>query len=765
MESKSKVNSVLAEVESELSAIRSSLKRLEEVLVKSNPENTNNETGVDEETSTVYVKLEHGDEVGDEDANIFTLLQKIKDQDSKIDRLQKTNKLISKKLNDSNTKNKKLKSKISLLESTIIQLESNLELEKTKIHNNNNSKNNKGKDTEFDNDDENDSDVALRSYSQEIGSPFYHATLLSSPEISQNGQTNGKNKTAEDDIFLSPTRIKHFRRSSSTNGKENNNTGSSPIPHAVPPSSPEITSKSTRDEISQLNNSNNFNSLFPPSFDLRGSTHTNNNLNFPSVKRRQHGEKTKNLLEKSKSTISVLTDLSSDDTKAQTSSSVGSLNDEMILNSKKNYKKIDNKNGLLDLSQSTKTVNKRHSLVQTQSQRTEVSQSQKSTETEANSLNKLSGYNKTIDNLCDDIIESSDIENDDQLIDINVLQEFNSDNNISLYHNEDGFEMSIPNKHNRAHNDNDNNIENDTKRQRQSYDSNHEDKDTSNNKENMIPSMNGKPIDLTKNPIYNRNWYPEDFKVNPVVNFNKNYAFQANKIALKSVHPSIRSLHDYERNFILNQQLSKFNKLSGMNNSNDHDHDKSDQQRRFVIDKDTNAVGLVSSTKAGASHGLKSIEKALYNERIHPIFKYQKSAINNMSKTTTEETNNSDNNNINNNYNKTIMNLKVSTKTTKLWERPDSPPGFSRSDFPTTQERANDRLKSEKLETIKALKRLFHAVYMVEPINKQKDLNDNSNNNDNKYIQAGKFIFKNELLNQCIRNDNFTIDESIFSYN
>ncbi|GMF45450.1 unnamed protein product [[Candida] boidinii] len=137
-----------------------------------------------------------------------------------------------------------------------------------------------------------------------------------------------------------------------------------------------------------------------------------------------------------------------------------------------------------------------------------------------------------------------------------------------------------------------------------------------------------------------------------------------------------------------------------------------------------------------------------------------------MSKTTTEETNNSDNSNINNNnYNKTIMNLKVSTKTTKLWERPDSPPGFSRSDFPTTQERANDRLKSEKLETIKALKRLFHAVYMVEPINKQKDLNDNSNNNDNKYIQAGKFIFKNELLNQCIRNDNFTIDESIFSYN
>ncbi|GME86126.1 unnamed protein product [[Candida] boidinii] len=267
--------------------------------------------------------------------------------------------------------------------------------------------------------------------------------------------------------------------------------------------------------------------------------------------------------------------------------------------------------------------------------------------------------------------------------------------------------------------------------------------------------MNGKPIDLTINPIYNRNWYPEDFKVNPVVNFNKNYAFQANKITLKSAHPSIRLLHDYEKNFIQNQQLSKFNKLSGINKFVDHNNENSDhkQQGRLIIDKDTNAISLVSDANTDDSNNLKNIEKALFNERIHPIFKYQKSAINNMTTTTSPTSTESTNK---------IMNLKVSTKTTKLWERPDSPPGFSRSDFPTTQERANDRLKSEKLETIKALKRLFHAVYMVEPMKNKPNAN---NNNNNKYIQAGKFIFKNELLNECIRNDNFTIDESIFSYN
>ncbi|CDK24891.1 unnamed protein product [Kuraishia capsulata CBS 1993] len=87
---------------------------------------------------------------------------------------------------------------------------------------------------------------------------------------------------------------------------------------------------------------------------------------------------------------------------------------------------------------------------------------------------------------------------------------------------------------------------------------------------------------------------------------------------------------------------------------------------------------------------------------------------------------------------------------TEIWGRPDSPPGFSRSDFPTTQERLQDREKSEVLNRAKTLERLLQAVQVDGQFKGPMP------------PQVGKYIFRSDTFNGAVRSGNYVMDHSLF---
>ncbi|ODV94396.1 hypothetical protein PACTADRAFT_4338 [Pachysolen tannophilus NRRL Y-2460] len=86
---------------------------------------------------------------------------------------------------------------------------------------------------------------------------------------------------------------------------------------------------------------------------------------------------------------------------------------------------------------------------------------------------------------------------------------------------------------------------------------------------------------------------------------------------------------------------------------------------------------------------------------------------------------------------------------TNIWDRPVSPPGFHRSDFPSTPEIKEYKKKSAMLKKAKMLDRLRDAVLNTSLI-------------DNKIEQIGRFIFKDSTFNDIVKNGCFTIDEKLF---
>lgn len=75
--------------------------------------------------------------------------------------------------------------------------------------------------------------------------------------------------------------------------------------------------------------------------------------------------------------------------------------------------------------------------------------------------------------------------------------------------------------------------------------------------------------------------------------------------------------------------------------------------------------------------------------------------------------------------------------------RTDSPPGYGRLDFPTTQERASDKLESKRIIHQKTLHRFLSAVNRRIPPHERE------------------FLFKRDALNDAIDNDNFRWDKDL----
>lgn len=77
-----------------------------------------------------------------------------------------------------------------------------------------------------------------------------------------------------------------------------------------------------------------------------------------------------------------------------------------------------------------------------------------------------------------------------------------------------------------------------------------------------------------------------------------------------------------------------------------------------------------------------------------------------------------------------------------LRHRSKSPPGYGRMDFPSTQERKEDKRKSQKIIYEKTLYRFYAATnYMIPPFERE-------------------FLFKKDLLNRIVDDNNFTWNET-----
>lgn len=83
-----------------------------------------------------------------------------------------------------------------------------------------------------------------------------------------------------------------------------------------------------------------------------------------------------------------------------------------------------------------------------------------------------------------------------------------------------------------------------------------------------------------------------------------------------------------------------------------------------------------------------------------------------------------------------------------IWQRPPSPPGFSRSEFPTTQEQRDDREKAKTLTRKKTISRLAEAIDVVCV--------------DGKWEQCGTYIFRNKELNKSVISGKFDVNMSVF---
>lgn len=241
-------------------------------------------------------------------------------------------------------------------------------------------------------------------------------------------------------------------------------------------------------------------------------------------------------------------------------------------------------------------------------------------------------------------------------------------------------------------------------------------------------------LDFTKNPITNSPWWPEDFKVNPSVNFGKTSPFKMRKLDPALIHPALRIQYRFQRKHIQNEALKAFNKLAGP-----------------VEDDEGNSVTKDENNKPL----LKTPRQALEDPQIDPVFKFELNRTNYM-------------------HNRAALG-SINSNKIKLWlDMTDSPPGEGRSSFPNTQELKEDRKKAVSRARLIGLQRLFQAIYMVEPIHQAgNNLTENKENKTGeknyrlgkrqvKYAQVGKFLFRVDSLNRAVQEDNFTIDKHIF---
>lgn len=83
--------------------------------------------------------------------------------------------------------------------------------------------------------------------------------------------------------------------------------------------------------------------------------------------------------------------------------------------------------------------------------------------------------------------------------------------------------------------------------------------------------------------------------------------------------------------------------------------------------------------------------------------------------------------------------ISKSSRHRTIWDREASPPGFGDFDFPNTQQQKENKEKSLKIRRNKAYKRLFSA------------------------LNNGKYLFKDNAYNEALKNNDYSIDESVFS--
>ncbi|ODV85142.1 hypothetical protein CANARDRAFT_7792 [[Candida] arabinofermentans NRRL YB-2248] len=228
-------------------------------------------------------------------------------------------------------------------------------------------------------------------------------------------------------------------------------------------------------------------------------------------------------------------------------------------------------------------------------------------------------------------------------------------------------------------------------------------------------------LDFTTHPKRKSNWWPEDFKPNPLVNFGMKEAFKMRKIRSDLVHPAIASHNEYQRKYLQDEISKDFNRLAGPVNKENNkwlDIKTPDPKQRK-----TSTIYLPSPQTTPSQQ--------LSNTKIDPIFKYELHKDN----------------------------ITVSgggglkSKKVKLWlDLQDSPPGHERSEFPTDSQLERDNKLGLYRARVVGLRRLFQSIFMI-------DVKDHSTLS---FEQCGKFIFKDESFNKAVLQGRFKVDESIF---
>ncbi|QPG76649.1 hypothetical protein FOA43_004041 [Brettanomyces nanus] len=243
-------------------------------------------------------------------------------------------------------------------------------------------------------------------------------------------------------------------------------------------------------------------------------------------------------------------------------------------------------------------------------------------------------------------------------------------------------------------------------------------------------------LDLTRHPVRNSEWWPEDFEVNPEVNFGLTQPFKLRKICAELVHPALQVQFKYQKRYIQEESLRDFNRLAGVGSAENS------------ASANVGIAGIAGTPKKKLPHrGLptpvKTPEQALTNPLIDPVFKFE------LNRTNLSE-------------NRTAFGKFTSDKINLWLDLSDSPPGHERSSFPNTQQLEQDKRIAARRAHLSALQRLFQTVYMVQVATGDSDNKENFPRGA-RYAQVGKFIFREQRFNEAVKADRFTIDEAIFA--
>lgn len=252
-----------------------------------------------------------------------------------------------------------------------------------------------------------------------------------------------------------------------------------------------------------------------------------------------------------------------------------------------------------------------------------------------------------------------------------------------------------------------------------------------------IPLSLKYPLDLSENPIRHSPWWPEDFRINPLVNFGQNVPVQLRKLDPKYIHPVLKKQLMLQKRRVEDQALKEFDRIAGPVLS----------QNNFTVDENANPKPNENQ--------IMSPTQALEDPDIDPIFKFELNRDNYMK-------------------NRSALG-NLSSKKIKLWmDLTDSPPGEERSSFPTSQEVKKNKEIALKRAKLVGLQRLFQAVLILEPRKRGNfsDYEDKENippqstskSSPVEYSQVGKFIFCNSVFNDAVKNGNFKIDRKIFKH-